>query len=387
LPGIITGLTPGIHVNLISLLLLSVSPFLLGFTSALVLACFIIAMAVTHTFLDTIPSVFLGAPESATALGVLPGHRYLLKGNGVMAVKLTIIGSYGAMILSVILFPLFIIIVKNVYAFIKDYIGYFLLVIAIFMIFRDKKLGWAIFVFVVSGILGLIVLNIPNFGNPLFPMLSGLFGLSTLIYSLKENEKIPKQNYKDEIKMEKGKSIKALFSGTFSGFLTAVLPGIGAATAAVISMQITRKLGDHGFMVLIGGISTVNFVLSLVSYLVIDKARNGAIIVVRELVGGVTINHILIFICALLIAGSVAVFLALFLSKVFAKLISVVNYKKLVLGIIFLIIILTFILTNWLGLLVLLISTAIGLLPAITKVTRTHGMACLLVPVMSYFLL
>ena len=80
--GIITGLIPGIHINLISLLLVSISGFFLGFTSPTVLGVFIIAMAVTHTFLDVIPSVFLGAPDADTALIVFPGHILLLEGKG-----------------------------------------------------------------------------------------------------------------------------------------------------------------------------------------------------------------------------------------------------------------------------------------------------------------
>jgi len=56
--GMLTGLIPGIHINLISLLLLSISPFLLQYFSIISLAIFIIAMSVTHTFLDSIPSIF-----------------------------------------------------------------------------------------------------------------------------------------------------------------------------------------------------------------------------------------------------------------------------------------------------------------------------------------
>lgn len=58
--GIFTGLIPGVHVNLVSLLLLSMSGYLLGFTTPLVLCVFIIALSVVHTFLDSIPSIFLG---------------------------------------------------------------------------------------------------------------------------------------------------------------------------------------------------------------------------------------------------------------------------------------------------------------------------------------
>ena len=100
--GIITGIIPGIHINLVSLLLVSLSGYMLGFTSPLVLAVFIISMAVTHTFLDPIPSIFLGAPDADQALNVLPGHRLLMQGMGYEAVKLTVIGSLLSLILTLI---------------------------------------------------------------------------------------------------------------------------------------------------------------------------------------------------------------------------------------------------------------------------------------------
>lgn len=145
--GIITGLTPGIHINLVSLLVLSAAPFLSAYFSLIALACFIISMSVTHSFLDPIPSIYLGAPDSDQALGVLPGHRYLLAGHGYTALKLTVIGSFGALILSVLLFPLFIQVVKYGYELISAYIGYILLAVVVFMILRDNKKLWALLVF------------------------------------------------------------------------------------------------------------------------------------------------------------------------------------------------------------------------------------------------
>lgn len=168
--GIFTGLTPGIHTNLIAIVLISASGFLLGFTSPLVLAVFIIAISVTNSFVDSIPSIFLGAPDADMALGVLPGHRYLLKGMGYMAVKLTLIGSFGALILSIIMFPLSIPVVAFIYPLLKNYIGYILLASVLFMILRDRYKLWAMFVFIASGALGLIVLNMPKLSQPLFPM-------------------------------------------------------------------------------------------------------------------------------------------------------------------------------------------------------------------------
>lgn len=383
--GIVTGLTPGIHINLISALLLSFAPKLSFYLHPVSLCCFIISMSVVHTFLDSIPSIFLGAPESATALGVLPGHRYLLKGYGLMAVKLTLIGSFGATLLSIILFPFFLWIVQF-YELIKDYIGYMLILVMLFMIYRDRKRWWAVFVIIVSGSLGLVVLNIPNFSNPLFPMLSGMFGISTLLISLNESQSLPKQKFEQRIKLRPWITVQALLSGQFSGFITAVMPGLGAATAAVISMQITRKLGDNGFMVLMGSIGTVNFILSIATLFVLEKARNGSVIVVQELLQKITLSQVVIFLAVTLISGSIAVFLVLKIGKLFSEFITKVDYQRLVVGIILFITFLVFIMTGFLGLLILLVSTAVGVIPAIVKVTRTHAMSCLLIPTIGYFI-
>ena len=385
--GIFTGLIPGIHINLISVLLLSFSPLLLQYTNIVSLCCFIIAMSVTHSFLDSIPSIFLGAPDSDMALGVLPGHRYLLKGLGLTAVKLTVIGSFGALLLSILFFPLLVPLVKFGYPLIENYIGYILIAVVVFMIMRDRKRVWAFFVFLIAGVLGLIVLNMPNFEDPLFPLFSGLFGISTLAISLSENESIPSQVKHQYVRVKTSKVFKALFSGGFSGFITAVMPGLGASTAAVISMQITKNLKEDGFMILMGSINTFNFILSMVTLYVLDKARNGSIIVIQELVDAITINHIIIFLCAVLIAGSLSVFLALGLSKIFSKIMSIVNYRKMVLSVIFLITGLVLVLTGPLGLLILIISTAIGIIPPTVNISRTHAMGCLLLPVILYFIL
>lgn len=384
--GIVTGLIPGIHINLVSLLVLSSSAFLLQFFPLVAVACFIISMSVTHTFLDSIPSIYLGAPDSAQALGVLPGHRYLLAGHGYTALKLTVIGSFGAIILSILLFPLFLPVVKYGYEFISAYIGYILLLVVVFMVWTDQKKLWALFVFLLSGTLGYIVLNMETLENPLFPLLSGLFGIATLIYSINSNEAMPKQKIENYVKLKPKLALKALLSGQFSGFLTAVLPGIGASTAAILSLQFTRDLGDKGFMILIGSINTVNFTLSLLTLYVLEKARNGAVIVVQELLQSITLIQVMAFLSVALVAGSAAVFLALKIGKTFSKLISKVDYKKLVLSVIIVIAILVFALTGFIGAFILAISTAVGLIPAIVKVKRTHAMGCILLPVMLYFL-
>jgi putative membrane protein len=388
--GTITGLTPGIHVNLISLILISLSSYFLGFTSPIVLGVFIIAMAVTHTFLDSIPSIFLGAPDADMALGVLPGHKLLLEGKGFEAVKLTLIGSLSCLIITIILIPLMIPIVPKIYEFVKPFIGYILIFVVLYMIIIEKKfskISASLFIFILSGSLGLIVLNWPNFKQPLFPMLTGLFGISTLIISLQQKSKIPKQKVTETIKVEKKITLKAIAAGVFSGSLTAIFPGLGAAQASILGMALVGNIGAYGFMILIGGINTVNFTFSLATLYSLQKARNGAVVAVLEILKSIDLNTLIIFLCTALITGAIATFLTLKISKIFAKLITKINYKKLCIGIITFITILVFIFSQSYGLLVLIVSTAIGMIAPLIGVKRSHAMGCLMLPVILFFIL
>ncbi|MCK4521512.1 MAG: tripartite tricarboxylate transporter permease [Nanoarchaeota archaeon] len=390
LAGCVTGLIPGIHVNLISLLLVSSAGYLLGFASPLTLSVFIISMAVTHTFLDAIPSIFLGAPDAAMALAVLPGHKLLLEGKGYEAVKLTVIGSLLSLIAVLILIPLMIPFVPALYSFINPYIGYILIFVVVFMILKENGINnkyWALVLFLISGILGLIVLNISNLGNPLFHMLSGLFGLSTLIISLNQSAVIPKQWVSESIFIKKGEKVRAVSAAVFSGSLTALFPGLGAAQAAVIGMQIVGKISEYAFMVLIGGINTVNFVFSLVTLYALQKARNGAVVAVLDVMKMIDLTQLIILLLSTLIAGCIAAFLALKISKFFANHISKINYKVLCFSIIILIAAISFIFGGFLGIFILFVSTAIGLIAPLTGVKRSNAMGCLLLPVILYFIL
>jgi len=388
--GIFTGLIPGIHINLVSILLVSLSAYLLDFVSLPSLGVFIISMAIAHTFLNVLPAIFLGVPDSETALGVLPGHKLLLKGMGYEAVKLTVLGSLLSLIFAISLIPIFIIIVPNIYQNLQPYIGFILLAVAIYMVLAEKgidKKFWAFIVFLMAGILGIIDLTLPNLKQPLFPMLSGLFGISMIIVSLSNKVEIPKQRITDTIKVPKLENIRALIAGTFSGSFVSFFPGLGPAQAAILGSQIMGRLGTYTFLILIGAIDTVNMAVSLVSLYAIDKARNGAVLAIREILTTIDLNTLILFLAVILLVGGIATFLTLFLAKFFIKLIEKVNYQYLGISVILLIMILVFYFSSWLGLLILAVSTAIGIVPNIVNVKRSHSMGCLMLPVILFFIL
>lgn len=385
--GIITGLTPGIHINLISLLVLSLSPFLLQFTSPICLAIFIVAMAINHTFLDTCPSIFLGAPDSDTVLSVLPGHRLLLQGKGYEAVFLTVVGSLGSLILSVALIPILIPTINIFYPIIEKYIGYILLVTVILLILREKgSRYWALLIVLMSGTLGIITLTTPNIKNPLFPLLSGLFGISILLLSYNNDVKIPEQRITTP-SIDNKKGYQAIGVSVIASGLCSFMPGLGPSQAAILGSQLTRNLGDKGFLILVGGLNTVNMVLSFIALYILDKARNGAIVVVSKILETFNINYLILFVgCTLTVAG-IATFLSLNIAKIFSKIISRINYKLVSLIIMILITILVIILSGGLGLLILFVSTCVGVIPSLKGIGKNHLMGCLLLPVILHFLL
>jgi len=377
LAGIITGLIPGVHVNLLATATLATVHTPLA-------APFLVSLAVTHSTLSPIPGVLLGAPESDMALGVLPGHRYLLRGMGYMAVKLTLIGSYFGLLVALVLIPVWWRAI-GLYAHLVGIMGYLLLGVSAYMIFRDSKRWWALLVYVLSGVLGMVVLWGEVSVEPLFPLFSGLFGTSTLLYGLTQTQSLPAQQIRTDIQLKKSPTIQGIFAGNVSGFIASMLPGLGSAQAAVLGQHMTKNIGDHGFLILLGALTTVNFSLSLLTWLGLDKARNGAVVAITALAEPSVTLTVQLFAVALL-AVSLSVPVCLYLSRFAIKAMNHIPYAKTVWCVILLIVVLVLVITGWRGLMVLVVATGVGLIPAVVRCGRAHAMGCLLLPTATYFL-
>ena len=379
--GLLTGLIPGVHVNLVALGTVSIASFLLDYISITGLVVFITSMSITHSFINTIPSIFLGAPESGTSLSVLPGHKMLLEGEGLNAVKLTLLGSICGLIICFFSFLLLEWIIERGYELVEDRMFWLLLISSLFIVFRNKEWLTALLIFLLSGLLGLIVLN-SSIEEPLFPLLSGLFGISTLIFSLQGNSFYPEQKPK-AFKYNLKKGYSSVLLGTISGFITSILPGLGSSTAAAMTSVVKSENDTRDFLVLIGSITTVNFFGSIAALSVIDRARNGAVVAIQSLTEEASILSMII---ASLIAAGVAVILSPYIAKLFMILIEKVKYEYLVYVVVTFIILMTLGLVGFKGIYVLLIASLIGLYANYKGTPRNVMMSCILMPVMLFFL-
>ena len=379
--GTISGLIPGIHINLVAVFLVSLSTNLFYSTNPIYFVIFITALAITHTFLDFVPSIFLGAPDSDTELSVLPGHEMLKNGNGYQAVYLSVVGGLiGIFLLLIFSFPMTLLVPK-IYSLIKNLVPYILALTCLLTIFSGKNKFKSFFVFLLAGILGWCVLNL-DVKEPLLPMLTGLFGASTLIQSIKSKTKIPLQNFNEKIRT---KIFKPALASFLISPLSIFLPALGSGQLAIIANQISKSEKAE-FLLLQGCINVLAMGFSFLALYTISKTRTGATVAIRELVNIPTTKTFFLILFVIFISGICAFFLSLFFAKIFARTIEKINYSKLSVCTLIFLTILVFIFSGISGILILIISTFTGIYSIQLNVKRTNLMGCLLIPTIILYL-
>lgn len=381
--GIFTGLTPGVHVNTIGAIMLGltlpVNPYYL--------AVAIIAMAITHTIFDFVPSVFLGAPDPSTALSVLPGHQLLLEGRGLEAIYLTVVGGIGVILASFLALPALLLVIPLLYEAVRPYLALLLAGMGALMMATEpgvqKVAGLGLFL--LSGLLGVATLHSPLFSSAiLFPVFTGLFGLSTLLLSLGQQTALPDQS-PDLPAVDTRLAVSGVLKGLLSGVLVGTLPGVGAAQATILTQEVTRRKSIREFLVAVGAINTVVSLFSLVALYTISRPRSGAAIFVQQLLPEFGFPELLLLMGVSLVATGIAGLLVLRLIHPLLRLFQSIDYTVLTVGIILFLIALVILLTGLLGLLVLGVSTAIGLLAPLYGVKRSHLMGVLLLPLILFY--
>lgn len=431
LTGVLTGMLPGLHVNNIVLILLSVSGTiisLLGFLFEygissgfiLVLICvYIISTAICHTFIGIIPSTFLGAPDEDKALSVLPAHALLLEGKGYEAVSLSAAGSYGAIIFCFVLFyPLRFLIGEPLFFYdsLREIMLFVLITISVIMIVTEKSriddfgkkgvfpcIGGLLFatsVFFISGVFGIIIFNLSVYSpiglnsSVLFPALAGLFGTPTILTSIITKPKIPEQSFEEPVLNKKAKkaSVLSVATGSLSGIIVAIIPGVTSATGTILSMIARGESDKRQTIITLSAVNTACAFFVFVVMFIILKARSGAALAIMDLISISEWKNLFLpeslayFLIALLFGGTLSFFLTLKIGKIFAKNFKKIPYLLILKFTIFMMCLLVVIFTGIIGLIVFAVATLIGLLPVLWGVRRSHCMGVLLIPIILFFI-
>ena len=343
--GTMTGMVPGIHVNTAGSILFASSSMLLGFLSPEFLCVLMVAMSIAHALIEFVPSMLLGVPQEGTATSVLPGHRMVLQGRSKEVIRIVCVGGFGAIIVTILMLPVFSVVLPVLHEVSKPVTWIILLVASIYLTYRltstIRDFLWSLFLFLISGILGWAIFQTPiSSGISLMCTFSGLFGISTILFSLNDNSTIPHQNSFYDLNIDFNK-FKSIFAGGITGAILGFLPGFGPAQGTVIA-QAASGTSDNddedtvNFLLATSGLNISDCLFSLMAIYIIGNPRSGIAVYMSYLISNMTFNHLIIYIFSSLLAVSVSLVLALKLGDSFSELMGGVDYKKLSIAVILL---------------------------------------------------
>ena len=393
--GTTTGMIPGIHVNTAGAILFASSTLLMTFLSAEFLCVLMVSMSIAHALIEFVPSMLLGVPQEGTATSILPGHRMVLEGRSKEVIRIVSVGGFGAIIITILMLPIFAITLPIMHNVTKPFTWLILLVASIYLThkltanFRDFL--WSLLLFVLSGILGWIIFQTPiSSGTTLMCIFSGLFGISTILFSLNDSSTIPHQNPFYELNIDYDK-FKSIFAGGITGAILGFLPGFGPAQGTVIAQAVSGTNDNNdddtvNFLLATSGLNISDCLFSLIAIYIIGNPRSGIAVYMSYLIFEMGLNHLAIFIFASLIAVSVSLVLSLKLGDSFSRLMGGVDYKKLSISVILLQIVILYIFIFYYKApviymtIALITSTAMGMLPHYIGIGKSHLMGVLIVP-------
>jgi putative membrane protein len=379
--GTISGIIPGVHANTLAGVLLSLQALLLSVLGPVALAGTLFAALITHTFVDAVPSTFLGIPEADTSLAVLPAHALCLEGNGEEAVRIAALGSACAMVIAVPVSVLCFLLLPALQPFFDWWIGILLVASIGYMIVTSEAPGWALAIFAVSGALGAFALHytflswhtLPGGSAILMPLLTGLFGISVLLVASQGT--LPVQHFSG-LRIEDKAVIKYSLLGTGAGVAVGWLPGLSTASAnGVLASVIGYEKDRRSYILATSAANTANAFIGLAALFALSRMRNGVMAALAELP--------LPSMGELMVAASAAYVITIRLSAS-AYHLNGFDSKALNRAVFVFVILLSIVLTGPFGFCILLLATTIGLVPHLVNVPRMYCMGAIMVPVMLY---
>jgi putative membrane protein len=239
-------------------------------------------------------------------------------------------------------------------------------------------------VFVVSGLLGVFSLRFDwlawhTIGGTavLMPLLTGLFGISVLLFA--SQEPLPPQRFSG-LQMS-GRSIaKGTLLGTLAGTVVGWLPGLSNATANAVLTSIARYENDRrGYILATSSANTANAIIGLAALFALSRARNGVMVALSSLEAP--------SMAALLACGAIAATLAYLLTITIARSafrLNGIDGKALNYGVIAFIVMISLVISGPFGGLILILATAVGLVPQLVNIPRLSCMGVVMIPVILY---
>jgi len=369
--GIFTGLLPGIHSNTVASVLATTG------VPAEYFALLVAAVLGAHGVFQFFPSVFLSIPDDTVVASVLPGHRMALEGRGREAIATCAFSAVLSAGASALLLPLSLLLLPAIYSAVAPHMALILILASLFLLASERKaekILLALFVFLLSGLLGVATLR-GAINDALFPAFSGLFAASGILLSFASRQALPSQR-SGETRLD---FLPYVALGVLFGMLSDLLPGIAApAQIAVFASAVLAADEAKKFLALVASIASSHTVFAFAALLSIGKAREGSI-AIMDGVRPVLPSELPVLLGSLFLSIGVASFLLIKLAR-HADLLHNIETRKLNLAVLAYLTFAVAAISGAAGLLTFATAAAIGILPPMLGIRRTHVMGLIIIP-------
>jgi putative membrane protein len=398
---------PALHVyNVVGLLLL-----LGAGASALIgpeeLSALMIGLVTGYAMLNTLPSIFLSAPDDSTVFVVLPGQKYLLQRRGWEATLLTGVGGLGGVAVLTLLTPVASSLFSTARGILQPHLHWILLAVIVFMLMSEWPKGtdrartpwgklaeaWTSLIaglatFVLSGVLGFILMYrglvpVDVAYQSLMPAFVGLFAVPWVLQNIFSRTQIPRQYVATSVDANLPLFLRGVFAGTVGGLFAAFFPVVTGGIGGFIAGHATAQRDDRLFLISQGASKVVYYVGGFLFFFVpgLHLTRGGMAWMLSGVYTPYTPGTFYRAVAAMLVSGVVAFFMLLLLTRLVIRLVERVDYRRISIGTLVLLLGIVALVTGPAGLLIVAVATGIGLIPVLWGARRMNCMGVLLLPI------
>lgn len=397
---------PALHIYNVAGLLIILGPKIEGVLPGDMLAMFMLGLVIGYAVVNTIPSIFFGAPDESTLFVVLPGQRYLMERRGFEASVLTGVGGLGGLLVLLLLAPVMPRVFPVVRVVVGPHLHWILGAIIVFMLMSEwpkgsdrgrtglakfldawRSLGAGILTFLLSGLLGMVLLYsnlvpVDRAFQNLLPAFVGLFAIPWVLQNLLSQAQVPSQHAGGSVDLSPGLIVRGVGAGALGGLFAAFFPVVTGGIGGFLAGHATAQRDDRLFIVSQGASKLIYYVGGFLLFFVpgLHLTRGGMAGMLSILYRPHTPATFWLVISATLICGALAFGLLLGLSRLALRLVTRLDYRWISAGTLVLLVGVVVAVTGWGGLLVAAVATAIGLLPVMWGSRRMNCMGVLLLP-------
>jgi putative membrane protein len=401
------AMIPALHVYNAAALMILASLRLSNFVEGDALAMLLLGMVIGYAIGNTVPAIFLGAPDDSTIFVVLPGQKYLLESRGYEAALLTGVGGLGGVAVLIALTPFAAQVLGPLRQIISPHLHWILAAILAYMIMAEwpkggdrgatrlarfldawKGLGAGLLTLLLSGLLGFIVMYkspVPtevSFQN-LMPAFVGLFGLPWVLENVVSGIEIPRQHIADSIDASPGLIVRGIGAGALGGLFSAIFPIVTGGIGGYLAGHATAQRDDRIFMISQGASKVVYYVGAAWFFFTpnVHLSKGGLAGMLGSVYTPAGFGIYYTTVAVIAICGALAFFLLLVYSRAAIWFVSRFNYRFVSAATVVLLLGIVGVLTGPGGLGVAMVGAMIGSIPVLWGSRRMNSLGVLLLPI------